>query len=86
MENLALVGLLVGYTWGSAGVLGYPGVSWKPGALLAVGAALWLVSNGAMSPELVEAGAVGIFLLLMFARPWLVPAKDAEKPKAPGTE
>jgi hypothetical protein len=81
MENVALVGLGVGYIWGAAGILGYPGVSWKPGAVVAVLAALWLVSNGAMSPELVEAGAVIIFLVLMFAREWLAPTKPAEKAK-----
>jgi hypothetical protein len=86
MESLALVGLLVGYTWGAAGVLGYPGVSWKPGAAMAVLAALWLVSNGSMSPELVEACAVAIFLVLMFAREWFMRAKPPEKPKQPGTD
>jgi hypothetical protein len=86
MENLAMVGLLVGYTWGAAGILGYPGVSWKPGAIIAVACAVWLAANHAMSPEIIEACAVIIFLALMFAREWVLRARKADKPKGPGPE
>jgi hypothetical protein len=83
MENLALLAMLVGITWGAAGVLGYPNVSWKPGAILAIACALWLAANGAVAPEIIEASAVMIFLALMFARDRVFPPKREEKPKGP---
>ena len=86
MERWALVGLLIGYIWGATGVVGYPGVSWKPGAILTVVCALWLVAHKAMPAKpLVEALAILIVLGLMFARPRLFPDKREEKTKGPGT-
>ncbi len=76
MDNLALIGLLGGFIWGTAGIVGYPGVAWKPGAIITVAAAIWLLKHDAMPPEpLVEAGAIGIFLVLMSALKRRHPAK-----------
>jgi hypothetical protein len=87
METLARVGLLVGYVWGAAGIVGYPRVWWVPGAALMVGCLLWLIAHHAIPPEpLVEAGAIVIFLGLMFARGRLFPTKGEEKPKEGGAE
>ena len=85
MEALARVGLLVGFVWGTAGIVGFPKVWWVPGAALMVGCLLWLISHHGMPPEpLVEAGAIVIFLGLMFARGRLFPTKGEEKPKGDG--
>lgn len=85
MANLLLVGLVGGYIWGVAGMVGFPGVSWKPGALLTVACAVWLVGHDAMPAEpLVEAGAIGIFLVLVGAQKRLSRGR-AGKPKGPGT-
>ncbi len=75
MEKLALVGMLGGCAWSAAGLVGYPGVRWKPGAILAVVCALWLVGRGGTSPEIIEGCAVGVFLVVLFARTWVFPNK-----------
>src|SRR4051812_47122138 len=65
MENLMVIGMVTGFIWGTAGLVGYPGVSWKPGALMTVACAVWLVVHDAMPPEpLIEAGAIFLFVLL----------------------
>ena len=80
MDKLAVVGLLVGFTWGTAGILRYPNISWKPGAVLTVACAAWLVSHEAMPPEpLIEAGAIFIFIGLMIAQKRLFPAPQATR-------
>jgi hypothetical protein len=84
MTSLLLVGLVGGYIWGVAGMVGFPGVSWKPGAVLTVACAVWLVAHDAMPAEpLVEAGAIGIFLVLMGAQKRQSRGRAA-KPKQPG--
>lgn len=86
MEKVGLVGMLAGCAWSAAGVLGYSGMSWKPGAILSVACALWLVGHEGMPPEVIEASAVGIFLVLLFARQWLFPARRQDKRKDPRHE
>lgn len=82
MNNLAQIGLLVGYTWGCAGMLVYPGVSWKPGAALAAVSFVWLMRHEALpNIELIEGLALLIFFVLSVARDKLYPAKAAEAPK-----
>ncbi len=82
MDKLAVIGMAVGFTWGTAGVLGYPGLSWKPGAIMMVAALLWLVAHDATPPEpLIEAGAIIIFIALSVARDRLYPAEREEKAK-----
>ena len=80
MDKLAVLGMLVGFTWGTAGVLAYPGITWKPGAIMLVASAVWLVSHGAMPPEpLIEGGAIVVFIALSMGRDRLSRAKSAEK-------
>ena len=87
MANLVLVGLVVGYTWGVAGMVGFPGVTWKPGAFLTVACAVWLVGHDAMPAEpLIEAGAIGIFLALMGAKKRLSRGRDGKTSKVSGTK
>lgn len=82
MNNLAQIGMLVGFTWGTAGVLGYPGVSWKPGAILTAASFAWVVSRDAIPPqELIEGLAFLIFFALSVARDKLYPTKTAEVPE-----
>ncbi|CAH2602291.1 conserved protein of unknown function [Rhodovastum atsumiense] len=86
MENLVIISMLLGYVWGVAGIVAWPGVSWKPGAAVVVGAAAWLIAHEAMPPEpAVEAAAILIFLVVMFARERLHPfPTERRKPsKAP---
>jgi hypothetical protein len=82
MKEFLLVGMLVGFTWASVGVVGYPRVSWKPGTVLGVACALWLIGHERMSSEFVEMWATIVFLLVLFSRQWLFPAK----PKSPPAE
>lgn len=87
MANLAIVVMLAGYVWGVAAMVGFPGVSWKPGAALTVGSALWLVGHDAMPPEpLIEAAAIIIFLALLAIQKRRYPPSRAKKPPTPGTE
>ena len=80
MDKLAVIALAVGFTWGTAGVLGYPGLSWKPGAAMTVASLLWLVAHDAMPPEpLVEAVAIIIFIALSVTRDRMVRRERAEK-------
>lgn len=80
MDKLAVIGMLVGFTWGTAGVLAYPGVPWKPGAAMLVACLVWLVAYDAMPPEpFIEAGAIIIFIALSVARDRLYRAERAEK-------
>lgn len=82
MNTLAVLAMLVGYTWGAAGVLAYPGLSWKPGAFIVVATALWLLRHDAMPPEpYIEAGAILIFIALSFGRDRLYRSVREEKPK-----
>jgi hypothetical protein len=82
MATVVLLGLLAGYIWGVAGMLGYPGVSWKPGALLTVACAVWRVAHDAAPSEpLIEAAAILIFIALNAARDRLSPTKEPEKRK-----
>lgn len=77
MNNLAQIGLLVGFTWGTAGVLGYPGVSWKPGAIMAAVSLALVIGRDAAPPlELIEGLAFLIFFLLSVAKDRLYPTKD----------
>jgi apolipoprotein N-acyltransferase len=87
MDKLAQIGLLVGFTWGTAGIIGYPGVLWKPGAFLTAAALIWLIGHQAMPPlELVEGLAFLIFAALSVARERLYPTRREEKPAVPGPE
>jgi hypothetical protein len=80
MDKLAQLGLLAGYIWGTAGLLAYPGVSWKPGALLATGAVFWLIAHDALPDgELIEGLALLIFVLLAVARQRLGQAAAGKK-------
>ena len=79
MDKLAEIGMVVGFTWGTAGVLAYPGVPWKPGAAMLVASLVWLVAHDAMPPEpLIEAGAIIIFLALSVARDRVYRAEKAK--------
>lgn len=82
MDRLAQIGLLVGVTWGAAGIVGYPGVKWKQGAILAAVCLAWLISRDDMpSPELIEGVAFLIFFALTIAREKLCPTAVEEKAK-----
>ena len=84
MNTLAQTGLLVGFTWGVAGIIGYPGVKWKPGAGLAAVSLAWLIGHdGLPQGELIEGLAFLIFVALTIAKERLYPTKYAEKPKPP---
>ena len=80
MNSLAVLGMLAGYIWGVAGVLAYPGISWKPGAIITVACAAWLLKHDAMPAEpYIEAGAILTFLVLSFARERLVGKTRGER-------
>lgn len=80
MNNLAVIVMLAGYVWGVAGLLAYPGLSWKPGAVIVIATALWLLQHDAMPPEpYIEAGAILIFIALSFARGRLYPPDRTDK-------
>lgn len=84
MDKLAQIGLLVGFTWGAAGIVGYPGVWWKPGAFLAGFSLAWLIGHDALPPgELIEGLAFLIFIALSIARDRLYPTPREAKPKKP---
>ncbi len=79
MNNLAQLGLLIGFTWGAAGIVGYPGVQWKQGAVLAGVSLAWLIGHNALPPnELVEGLAFLIFIALSIARDRLYPTKEKQ--------
>lgn len=81
MDTLTALGLLVGFTWGTAGLLGYPGLSWKPGTLLALGCLFWLATHDALPPEpLIEALAFFIFIGLSIAQKRWLREKPQDKP------
>jgi hypothetical protein len=85
MKDLLMAGMLVGFAWASIGVVGYPRVSWKPGTVLGVGCALWLISRERLSSEFVEMWATIVFLVVLFSRQWLFPAR-VTKPKSPSAD
>jgi hypothetical protein len=85
MKDLVMAGMLVGFAWASVGVVGYPKVSWKPGTVLGVACALWLIGHERLPSEFVEMWAAIVFLVVLFSRQWLFPARGT-KPKSPSPD
>jgi apolipoprotein N-acyltransferase len=80
MNTLAQLGLLVGFTWGIAGVLAFPGVSWKPGTILAVVSLVWIVAHEPKPPlDAVEGLALLIFFALSVIRDRMARAEKAKE-------
>lgn len=91
MATIVLIGLIAGCAWGGAGLLGFHRYGWKPGLAVAAVCAIWSAAHDRRSPEVVEAISVGVFLVLMFVRQWLMPrnapgpdvGKNAVAPQQP---
>lgn len=76
MATIALIGLIAGCAWGGAGLLGFHRYGWKTGVAVAAVLGVWTVAHDRRSPDFVEAVGVGVFLLLLFVRTWLMPRHE----------
>lgn len=80
MSGVAQLGLLIGFTWGCAGMLAFPGVAWKPGAVLTVVCLVWIAAHDPKPPlDLIEGLALLIFFGLSVLRDRMSRAEKAKE-------